>query len=100
MHDRHRRVHQDRDVGVGIRRGEGLVACIGLLVSGHSELLAKIDLELLDLVASHGGKATGSVSKKTDYVVVGDEPGSKYEKAKSLGVTILDEAEFEKLIGL
>ncbi len=52
------------------------------------------------LVASHGGKATGSVSKKTDYVVVGDEPGSKYEKAKSLGVAILDEAGFEKLLGL
>lgn len=52
------------------------------------------------LVASHGGKATGSVSKKTDYVVVGADPGSKYEKAKSLGVNILDERGFEKLLGL
>ncbi len=52
------------------------------------------------LVASHGGKATGSVSKKTDYVVVGADPGSKYEKARTLGVTILDEAAFEKLLGL
>lgn len=52
------------------------------------------------LVASHGGKATSSVSKKTDYVVVGADPGSKAEKAKSLGVTIFDEAAFEKLLGL
>jgi DNA ligase (NAD+) len=51
------------------------------------------------LVASHGGKAGGSVSKKTNYVVVGTDPGSKFEKAKTLGVTILDEAQFEKLVG-
>jgi DNA ligase (NAD+) len=52
------------------------------------------------LVVQHGGKVSGSVSKKTDYVVVGTEPGSKYDKAKSLGVPILTEAEFEKLIGV
>jgi DNA ligase (NAD+) len=52
-----------------------------------------------ELVTSHGGKVTASVSKKTDYVVVGAEPGSKYDKAKSLGVAILDEAAFEKLLG-
>jgi len=40
------------------------------------------------------------VSKKTDYVVVGADPGSKYDKAKSLGVAILDEAAFEKLLNL
>ena len=50
------------------------------------------------LVASHGGKAGSSVSKKTNYVVVGADPGSKYDKAKSLGVPILDEAQFEKLL--
>ncbi len=42
---------------------------------------------------------SGSVSKKTDYVVVGTDPGSKYEKAKELGVEILTEGEFEKLVG-
>jgi DNA ligase (NAD+) len=51
-----------------------------------------------ELVVNHGGKVSSSVSKKTDYVVVGTDPGSKYEKAKSLGVTILDEAGFEKLL--
>ncbi len=50
------------------------------------------------LVAAHGGKAGSSVSKKTNYVVVGADPGSKFEKAKSLGVPILDEAQFEKLL--
>jgi DNA ligase (NAD+) len=50
------------------------------------------------LVAAHGGKAGSSVSKKTNYVVVGTDPGSKYEKAKSLGVPVLDEAQFEKLV--
>jgi len=52
------------------------------------------------IVVEHGGKVSGSVSKKTDYVVVGTDPGSKYDKAKELGVTILDETEFEKLVGL
>ncbi|MGH9734059.1 MAG: NAD-dependent DNA ligase LigA [Candidatus Acidiferrales bacterium] len=50
------------------------------------------------LVASHGGKAGGSVSKKTSYVVVGTDPGSKFDKAKSLGVAILTESQFEKLL--
>jgi DNA ligase (NAD+) len=50
------------------------------------------------LVASHGGKAGSSVSKKTSYVVVGEDPGSKFDKAKSLKVPILDEAQFDKLL--
>ena len=52
-----------------------------------------------EIVQQHGGKVSGSVSKKTDYVVVGADPGSKYDKAKELGVTILTETEFEKLVG-
>ena len=52
-----------------------------------------------ELVQQHGGKLSGSVSKKTDYVVVGADPGSKYDKAKELGVTVLTESEFEKLVG-
>ena len=53
-----------------------------------------------ELVQQHGGKLSGSVSKKTDYVVVGADPGSKYDKAKELGVTVLTESEFEKLTGV
>jgi DNA ligase (NAD+) len=51
-----------------------------------------------ELVVQHGGKVSGSVSKKTDYVVVGADPGSKHDKAKELGVKVLTEAEFEKLL--
>ena len=54
------------------------------------------------LTARHGqgqvGKASGSVSKKTDYVVVGDSPGSKADKAEQLGVPILDEDGFKRLL--
>jgi DNA ligase (NAD+) len=53
-----------------------------------------------EIVKQHGGTVSGSVSKKTSYVVVGTDPGSKHNKAKELEVTILTEAEFEKLIGL
>jgi DNA ligase (NAD+) len=47
---------------------------------------------------ARGGKAAGSVSKKTDYVVAGDSPGSKYDKAVELGVPILDEDGFRRLL--
>jgi DNA ligase (NAD+) len=51
-----------------------------------------------EAITSRGGKAAGSVSKKTDYVVVGENPGSKAEKAEQLGVPILDEAAFAELL--
>jgi DNA ligase (NAD+) len=49
-------------------------------------------------VEERGGRITSSVSKKTDYVVVGAEPGSKAERAGELGVTIVDEAGFRQLL--
>ncbi len=55
--------------------------------------------EAEELVEKSGGRASGSVSKKTDFVVIGDEPGSKYKKAKELGIEILSEDEFLSMIG-
>ena len=49
-------------------------------------------------VAANGGKVTNTVTKKTDYVVVGSDPGSKFDKAKSLGVRVLTEDEFDALL--
>jgi DNA ligase (NAD+) len=51
-----------------------------------------------EFIESHGGKVTDSVSKKTSYLVLGEAPGSKYEKAKSLGVKIVGEEELKKLV--
>ncbi|MFS8563298.1 MAG: NAD-dependent DNA ligase LigA [Rhabdochlamydiaceae bacterium] len=54
--------------------------------------------EATDLIKERGGKVTGSVSSNTDYVLAGDEAGSKLDKAKKLGIKILSEQEFQKML--
>ena len=54
--------------------------------------------EIHDLIAKHGGRATSSVSKKTDFLVAGQSAGSKLQKAEQLGVKILSEADFSRLL--
>jgi DNA ligase (NAD+) len=60
--------------------------------------LARMDAKRL--VEAAGGNVSGSVSRKTDYVVVGEEPGSKFDRARELGVKTLTEDEFRDLLGV
>jgi DNA ligase (NAD+) len=54
--------------------------------------------EAAAMIEAAGGKVSGSVSKKTSYVLAGEEAGSKLEKAQQLGVPVLDEAEFRRML--
>ena len=54
--------------------------------------------EIAELIRTRGGKVSGSVSKKTSYVLAGEEAGSKLEKAKKLGVRLLNENDFRELL--
>mgnify|MGYP000216151210 FL=1 len=68
-----------------------------IVVTGTLEKLDRRQAEAL--IESLGGKAAGSVSKKTDYVLAGESAGSKLTKARELGVRVLNEQEFFELIG-
>jgi DNA ligase (NAD+) len=54
--------------------------------------------EIAEMITARGGKVAGSVSKKTTYVLAGEEAGSKLEKAKKLGVRVLNEDEFRAML--
>jgi DNA ligase (NAD+) len=86
-------VKLSQDVARGPRPLEGLT----LVVTGELPNLSRQEVEAL--IHRAGGKAASSVSRKTDYVVVGDHPGSKAQKARELGVRIIDAAQFKQLIG-
>lgn len=66
------------------------------VVTGSLETFTRDGIN--EVIVAHGGKSASSVSKKTDYVLVGSEPGSKAKKAEELGVTIIDEAKFKDLL--
>jgi DNA ligase (NAD+) len=93
-----------RDAGVklteDVRRKPKGGALTGktLVVTGTLARYKRKDIE--DLIREHGGTASGSVSKKTSYVVVGEDAGSKLDKARELGIPTLTEDEFDKLIGV
>ena len=53
---------------------------------------------IAETIASHGGKSSSSVSKKTDYLLAGTDPGSKLAKAQELGITVINEARFLELL--
>ena len=85
------RMADERDVSVP-RTLEGMSIVVTGSLTGYSRDEAK------EAILLRGGKASGSVSKKTAFVVVGDSPGSKAEKAGELGVTVLDEQGFTDLL--
>jgi DNA ligase (NAD+) len=66
------------------------------VITGSMESMSREEAK--EKIRLLGGDANESVSKKTDYVVVGSEPGSKYEKAKKLGVKTIGEKEFLELV--
>ena len=72
---------------------KGMTVVVTGTLSGYTREEAKA------LVKSHGGKATSSVSKKTDLVLAGANPGSKIKKAESLGVRVINLDDFMKMIG-
>jgi DNA ligase (NAD+) len=77
--------------------GDGKLAGKTIVVTGSLQKYKREEIQ--ELIVQHGGRAASSVSKKTDFVVAGEEAGSKLDKARQLGVKVLTEAEFEELIG-
>ena len=75
---------------------EQTLAGLTVVVTGSLENFDRTSAK--EAVESRGGKAAGSVSKNTDFLVAGGKAGSKLTKAEDLGVPVLDEAGFEKLL--
>jgi DNA ligase (NAD+) len=82
--------------GAQARRGPQPLAGKTLVLTGTLPALTRDEAK--ELIEAAGGKVSGSVSKKTDYVVAGEEAGSKLDKARELGVTVLDEAGLRALL--
>lgn len=102
--DEHIAPEIDRLIELGIRpaeveQGESNSFATGktFVVTGTLASMGRREIE--NLISSLGGKAAGSVSKKTDYVIAGENAGSKLDKARALGVPVLSEEVFFKLIG-
>jgi DNA ligase (NAD+) len=96
MIDRLKRAGVEMTAPKRARAADGKVAGKTFVLTGTLPSLTRDDAT--DLIVTAGGKVTGSVSKKTDYVIAGEEPGSKLTKAEQLGVAILDEAGLRKLL--
>ncbi len=79
------------------RKQEGPLNGLTFAITGTLPNLSRD--EARELIEAQGGKATDSVSKNTDYLVSGENPGSKFDKAKKLGVKVIGEAELRKLAG-
>jgi hypothetical protein len=91
-----------RRCGVNCRGGGGAVRVAGALTGKTFVLTGTLEKYTREQAAAEiekrGGHVSSSVSSKTDYVVAGAEPGSKVDKAEKLGVKVIDEKDFEKLL--
>ena len=83
-------VHWDESEGAAAEQGPKPLAGKTLVLTGSLPMLSRDQAK--ELIEASGGKVSGSVSKKTHYVVAGEEAGSKLDKARELGLTVLDEA--------
>jgi DNA ligase (NAD+) len=96
-------VEQLRAAGVhwpeGKRQHRAVGALAGMTVVLTGTLPHWTRDEAREQIEAAGGKVSGSVSKKTDYVVAGDEAGSKLDKARELGVPVIDEAQLKSMLG-
>jgi DNA ligase (NAD+) len=82
---------------VAPKKAQGPLAGKTVVLTGTLHTMTRDEAK--ESVRAAGGNVSGSVSAKTDFVVAGDEPGSKYDNAKKLGVKILTEDEFKKMLG-
>jgi DNA ligase (NAD+) len=83
-------------VDTATEEGPRLLEGLSIVVTGSMDGFSRD--QATEAIQTRGGRAAGSVSKKTDFVVVGDSPGSKFDKAVSLGLPVLDEAGFRVLL--
>ena len=79
-----------------VRKGGGTLDGMTFVVTGTLSRLSRSEAEAL--IKANGGKASGSVSKKTSYLLCGENPGSKLDKARELGIKIINEEEFFSLL--
>ena len=84
--------------GAAVEAGEGPLAGKTLVLSGGLSSLTRAQAE--ELIAAAGGRVTSAVSRRTDYVVAGEGAGSKLERARELGLEVLDEDGLRRLLGL
>ena len=83
--------------GAGGAAADGEFTGKQFVLTGKLETLTRDEARAL--IESRGGRVTSTVSKKTDYVIAGDDAGSKLDKARSLGLNVIDEAALKEMLG-